>query len=86
MPTEFFALGFAQQMHSEGEGMDPDEKWKRELNRWEKVSPAISEVHCKKGSIFQLSVVKKFPYLRRSGDEEMTGKNSGIMGKFRPRE
>jgi len=64
MPTEFFALGFAQQMHSEGEGMDPDEKWKRELSRWEKVSPAISKVHCKKGSIFQVSV-EKFPYLRR---------------------
>jgi hypothetical protein len=76
MPTEFFALGFAQQMHTGGGGrVDTDEKWKRELtNRWEKVSPAISEVHCKKGSIFQVSVVKKFPYLRRSGDEEMTGK------------
>jgi hypothetical protein len=59
-----------------GGGVDPDEKWKRELNRWEKVSTAISEVHYKKGSIFQLSVVKKFPYLRRSGDEEMTGKIS----------
>ncbi len=46
-------------------GVDPDEKWKRELSRWEKVSPAISKVHYKKGNSFQVSVVKRFPYLRR---------------------
>jgi hypothetical protein len=58
----------------EGGGVDPDENWKCELNRWEKVSPAISEVHCKKGEHFSSFCRKKFPYLRRSGDEEMIGK------------
>jgi hypothetical protein len=63
MPTEFFALGFAQQMHTGGRAVDPDEKWKRELNRWEKVSPAISEVHYKKGSLFSGLCRKKIPLL-----------------------
>ncbi len=39
-----------------------------------KCHPQLARCTIKKGAFFQVYVVKKFPYLRRSGDEEMTGK------------